>query len=128
MKCGNNQLLYYDITGQGLEPPTTCNGASGICVDRLKLTFPGNGHCERCGDMSNTFNGNCMDRSGLGNEMIVEFITNRVKNSTGFEIIANCVDPAFGISNVPGGKREAEQCTSPTGMSPVILDPLPPVS
>ena len=128
MKCSGNQRLYYDITGQGLEPPTTCNGASGICVDRLKLTFPGNGHCERCGDMSDAINGNCMDRSGLGKEMIVEFITNRVENSTGFEIIANCVNPAFGISNVPGAKREPEQCTSPTGMSPVILDPLPPVS
>ena len=125
MRCGNNRLLYYDITGQGLQEPTTCNGASGICVDRLKLWFPGNGHCERCGDMSNTINDNCMDRSGLGNEMMVEFITNRETNSTGFEMIAHCVNPAFGISNVQ--KRQAEQCSSPTGMGPVV-GPVPPVS
>ena len=81
VKCWGNQNLYYDIKGH-LQEPTTCNGVSGICVDRLKLTFPGNGHCERCGDMSDT--SNCIDRSGIGNEMIVEFITNRETNSTGF--------------------------------------------
>ena len=125
MRCSGNQNLYYDITGQGLQEPTTaCNDASA-CVDRLRLWFPGNGHCERCGDMSDAINDNCMDRSGLGNEMMVEFRTNRETNSTGFEMIAHCVDPAFGISNVQ--KRQAEQCSSPTGMGPVV-GPVPPVS
>ena len=107
------------------------NNGINVCVDRLKITFPGMGMntCERCGTLNDPLNANCMDQSGIGREMMVEFATNREINSTGFEIIANCVNPSFD-QNSSGNrkKRQAQQCTSPTGTGPRPLEVVPPVS
>lgn len=73
---------------------------------------------------------NCVDRSGLGNEMMVEFTANRETDLPGFEILANCVEPGFSQDNIGAGgigKRQAEQCTSPNGIGPRDLPELPPL-
>ena len=104
------------------------------CVDILRLDFPGVADCERCGDINNPLNDNCPDQSGLGNEMFVEFTVNREihVDLRGFEILAHCVEPGFDQNNVPppsGRKRrQAEECTSPDGIGPRDLPPVPLVS
>lgn len=83
--------------------------------------------------MGSTLNSasNCVDRSGLGNEMMVEFTANRETDLPGFEIMAYCVEPGFTQDNIPTpggiGKRQAEQCTSPNGIGPRDLPALPPL-
>ena len=134
MKCEGSKRLYYTITGQTLQDPVTCS-TPNTCVDRLKFMFPGVTDCERCGSMNNAINNNCvsMGRSGLGNEMMVEFVVNRETEHPGFEMLAHCVEPGFNQNTIPlpsGRKRrQAEECTSPDGIGPRDLPPVPlPVS
>ena len=130
MKCKGSRLLYYTITGQTLQDPVTCSGTPNTCVDRLKLMFPGVANCERCGTITNPINSNCPGSSGLGNEMMVEFVANRETQHPGFEMLAHCVEPGFDQNNVPppsGRKRrQADECTSPDGIGPRDLPPVPP--
>ena len=113
-----------------MQDRATCSGLPGVCVDKMRLMFPNVGECERCSSMKNPMNANCMDRSGLGNEMMVEFTANRETDLPGFEILANCVEPGFNQNNIPApggiGKRHAEQCSSPEGSGPRDLPALPP--
>lgn len=105
------------------------NSGINVCVDTLKMTLPGMGTCERCGTLDDPLNANCMEQSGIGTEMMVEFVTNREMSSTGFEILANCVDPAFDQNGLGiGKKRQAQQCTSPTDTGPRPFEPVPRVS
>lgn len=128
VKCDGTKLLYYGIVGQSMQDTANCSGISNVCVDKIRLIFPGVGECERCSTMSNSAS-NCMDRSGLGNEIFVEFTANRETDLPGFEMFAYCVEPGFS-QNILGtggiGKREAEQCTSPNGIGPRELPALPP--
>ena len=106
---------------------------SNTCVDILTLDFPGVNDCERCGERDDPLNANCPDQSGLGNEMFVEFISNRETNFRGFEILAHCVEPGFDqniINPNPNGnhKRRAVECTLPDGNGPRYLPPVPLVS
>ena len=109
---------------------------SDTCVDILRLDFPGVADCERCGDINNPLNANCPDQSGLGNEIFVEFTVNRKMDREmdlrGFEILAHCVEPGFDQNNVPPltkrKRRQAEECTSPDGIGPRDLPPVPLVS
>ena len=128
MKCEGSKLLYYTITGQTMQDMATCSGTQNTCVDRLRLSFPGVADCERCSSMNNAINNNCMDRSGLGNEMMVEFVVNRETEHPGFEILAHCVDPSFdGNIPHPSGRkrRQAVECTSPDSIGPRDLPPVP---
>ena len=129
MKCPAPRRLYYSITGQSMQDIVTCNGMS-VCVDKIRLMFPGVGECERCSSMSNPLNNNCMDRSGLGDEILVEFTVNRETDLPGFEMLANCVEPGFDQNNIPSPdkrKRQVqEECTSPLGMGPTPFPELPP--
>ena len=115
-----------------MQDTATCSDMAGVCVDRLRMIFPGVGECERCSSMSTPATTNCMDRSGLGNELMVEFTANRERDFPGFEILANCVEPNFDQNNVtnPSLKRQADECTSPAGSGPRPLAPAvpPPVS
>ena len=94
------------------------------------MIFPGVGECDRCSSLNNQMNANCMDRSGLGQAMMVEFVVNRETDRKGFEILASCLEPGFNLNNVPGpiiGKRQvASSCTSPLGMGPTPFPELPP--
>ena len=130
VKCSGNMLLYYAIVGQHLQDTATCNGLNGVCVDRIKMMFPDVATCERCSTIDSSANANCMDRSGFGNEMMVEFTVNRETDLPGFEILANCVDPDFDQNNIPpppsDGKRQVEECTSPNSVGPRMSPPLPP--
>ena len=128
IRCSGDRLLYYRIVDHSLQSRVTCNGMSGKCVDSLKLIFPGfgMGQCERCGNI-NDANPNCIDHGGIGKQLLVEFVANRETNRIGFEILATCVSPTFDHLG-PGSKRQAEQCATPTGMGPRILQPVPPVS
>ena len=129
VKCSGNKRLYYKIVGQSMQDTATCSNMPGVCVDRLRLIFPGLGDCERCSSMSSPTNANCMDRSGLGTELLVEFIANRERNFPGFEILVDCIDPEFDQSSMSNSllKRQVqEECTSPDGMGPRPLPQLPP--
>ena len=121
VKCSGNKLLYYAIVGQNMQDTATCLNTDGICIDRIRMIFPGVATCERCSTMDSSANLNCMDRSGLGNEMMVEFTANRENDFPGFEILANCVEPNFDQNNIPPppiDKRQVEECTSPNGIGP----------
>ena len=102
---------------------------SEVCVDRVRIIFPGIGECERCSTLTGQVNINCKDRSGLGNEMMVEFTANREADFEGFEMLLNCVEPGFD-QNIPPpsiGKRQVSQeCSSPQGMGPQSFPSLPP--
>ena len=129
VKCSGTKRLYYSITGQSMQDAATCNGMSQVCVDRIRMIFPGIGECERCSSMASPVNTNCMDRSGLGNEIMVEFTANRETDLPGFEMLAHCVEPGFDQNNVPAagnGKRQAEACASPLGMGPRPFPEQPP--
>ena len=102
-----------------------------VCVDRIKMIFPGVGQCERCSSKNSQINMNCMDRSGLGNELMVEFTSNRESDFTGFEMLVNCVEPGFDQNNIPppDNKRKRqvqEECASPMGIGPRPFPELPP--
>lgn len=132
VKCDGTKLLYYSVIGQSMQDTANCSGLTDVCVDKLKLIFPGVGECERCSTMSNSINSasSCVDRSGLGNEMFVEFTANRETDLPGFEIFAYCIEPGFSQNNIFSdgiGKRQAEQCTSPNGIGPRDLPALPPL-
>ena len=129
VKCSGYKLLYYTIVGQHLQDTATCINMSGVCVDRMRMIFPGVATCERCGTINASPNSNCMDRSGMGNEMMVEFIVNRETDLPGFEILANCIEPGFDQNNIPpplNNKRQVEECTSPNGIGPRLFPALPP--
>lgn len=121
-------MLYYAIVGQNLQDTATCMNADGVCVDGMRMIFPGVTTCERCGTMDSSVNLNCMDRSGFGNEIMVEFTANRERDFPGFEILANCVEPGFDQNNIPppDNKRQTEKCTSPNGIGPRLFPSLPP--
>ena len=90
--------------------------------------FPGVSACERCGQSSQS-DTSCLGRSGIGNEMMLEFTVNRESDFPGFEMLAHCVEPGFDQNNVPlppNNKRQVEGCTSPDGIGPRMSPPLPP--
>ena len=138
IKCDGTKLLYYTITGQTMQDREFCSSVdTNTCVDILRLDFPGVDDCERCGDINNPLNGerddsDCPKQSGQGKEMFVEFTVNRETHLRGFEILAHCVEPGFDQNNVPPPydrkRRQAEECTSPDGIGPRDLPPVPLVS
>ena len=114
-----------------MQDTATCGGMSNVCVDRIKMIFPGVGQCDRCSSKNSQINMNCMDRSGLGNELMVEFTANRESDFTGFEMLVNCVEPGFDQNNIPPPdnrrKRQVqEECASPMGIGPRPFPELPP--
>ena len=60
---GTSIYLYYIIVAQTMQDTATCSDVPGVCVDRLRLIFPGVGECERCGSPNSPTNANCMDRA-----------------------------------------------------------------
>ncbi|CAI8040667.1 hypothetical protein GBAR_LOCUS22633, partial [Geodia barretti] len=131
VRCSGTKRLYYSIPGQSMQDTATCNGMPNVCVDRIKMIFPGVGQCDRCSSKNSQINMNCMDRSGLGNELMVEFTSNRESDFTGFEMLVNCVEPGFDQNNIPppDNKRKRqvqEECASPMGIGPRPFPELPP--
>ena len=135
IKCKGDKLLFYSINTQQLQGQTTCDTLSGShCVDRIELYFPGLGRCERCGNIADPIN-NCIDRSGLGNEMFAEFVSNRQNEEPGFEILVNCALPGVDQNSLTTDPLQGfnfdsvtsrEECTSPDGGGPRNLPPVPP--
>ena len=112
--------------GQEIQNRVTCSGLNE-CVDILTLIFPGMGNnmCERCGTKNDPSNSNCpVSNAVVGSGgMVVEFRTNRETTATGFEISVKCIRQGSSKK-----KRQAELCTSPTGMGPRSFLPVPLVS
>ena len=136
IKCEGEKLLFYSFSTQQLQGQTTCSTISGShCVDRIKLTFPGLGECERCGNIADPQDNNCIDRSGLGNEMIAEFVSNRQNEEPGTEILVNCALPGIDQNSPTTDPLQGfnfdsitsqEECTSPDGGGPRNLPQVPP--
>ena len=137
IKCDNNRLLFYSFSNQQLQGQTTCSSMSGShCVDRIRLSFPGLGDCERCGNFADPQDSNCVDRSGLGDEMIAEFVSNRQSEEPGFEILVHCAPQGIDQNSLPTDLLQGSNfdsvtsppnCTSPDGAGPRLLPAVPPL-
>lgn len=128
IRCDGSKLLYYSISGQQLQERASCRAGPNSCVDRLRIRVPNLGECTRCGNVADPENRNCVSRSGLGNEMFVEFVANRQDEQAGIEMLINCalpgIDQSFPTSNPFQGisfdriVQLQEECTSPEGSGP----------
>ena len=86
--CDNNKLLTHSIQTHILEEPAICCDEPA-CIDSLTLELPGMAaRWTTCGTINDP-----TTHSDGSTELLMEFVSNRQNELTGFMIIAWCVDP-----------------------------------
>lgn len=89
MQCDEGKLLSYSLHYHVLEEPASCYNTN-TCVDYLTILHRGFGQETTCGTLiDHTLH------TGGSRNLLVEFVSNRKNEFTGFQIMVYCVAPGF---------------------------------
>ena len=111
VKCDVGQQLSYSFLEHNLEDRQMCSG-NNECVDSFNMEFPnyGNAIQTTCGTEINT---NVIYQDG-GDELTVEFMTNRENQHPGFYMFVWCISPSYGGGyNYRRSTSQYQSCTIP---------------
>ena len=123
-------LLQYSFDTHHLEESSNCDNTPNTCIDFLRLDFSTyQADQTTCGTLDTV--DQLLGYDGL-TSLDVEFVTNRITEAPGVNLLVYCRDPAFDahVDNDQGKRRRnVDDCTSPNGdgLRDEPFDP-PPVS
>ena len=114
-------LLQYSFDTHHLEESSNCGNTPNTCIDFLRLRFPTYQADQiTCGTLDSV--DQLLGYDGL-TSLDVEFVTNRIMEAPGVNLLVYCRDPALDQnlnSDSQNEKRSVDDlsCTSPNGDGP----------